>query len=176
MIQKRIAIIGQQCSGKTTVAETISQGFEDPRLIKFADPIYGALGVMRQEKHRAFMQDFGEMVKRHFGEHVFVDIFKKRVNHEHRFEQALICDDVRRDYEAEACVDMGFKIIYVTAPVEIRKARAEAQGLEFIENHISETQVPSLAKYANVGIINSGSAEGLKRDIGKALDSIYLPN
>ena len=154
----RFAIIGQQCSGKSTVADLLFEMWHYGKIvIKFADPIYDTLRALRQKKHRAFMQEFGEMAKRHFGEMVFVDIFKAKMRlADSKFPDMLVvCDDVRRDYEAEAVLECGFKIIYVHADRLVRLSRAKKQGLDFIENHISETQVPTLRQYAHYEIVNN---------------------
>ena len=154
---QKIAIIGQQCSGKSTAAKIIDDHYENA-LVKFADPIYTALHGLGKQKHRAFMQAFGDLAKVYFGEMVFVEAFEKTVksiercchdeiNLDHGF---IVCDDVRRSYEAKKCKELGFKIIYIDTPVEVRRARADALGLAFIENHNSETEVPELRRYADI--------------------------
>ena len=179
MISKKISVIGPQCAGKTEVVKIIAGLHDSFRIIKFADPIYGALEALKKPKHRAFMQSFGEMAKIHFGEHVFVELFKEAVREAEELNawaggiDILLCDDVRRDYEAEAAFECGFVLIYVDADREIRKRRAEVQGLEFIENHISETEIPNLKKYAEVEILNeSGNIEDLRKSVMSALSII----
>lgn len=172
--QLKIGIIGQQCSGKTTVANMICHMFRRPRIIKFADPIYDTLKALRQEKHRGFMQAFGEMAKVHFGEHIFVDIFNKKLEgFEFSGADLLICDDIRRTYEAQAAKEAGFKIIYIKCNRETRLGRAQSQGLEFIENHISETEVPDLEIYADYVLFNEGIFQtGLSGVVSGLIESI----
>lgn len=156
MIQRKIAIAGHQCAGKTEICKILCNTAELPSIIKFAYPIYLVLAALKKPKHRKFMQDFGEMAKVHFGLQIFADLFEQRVNDScNRFYDLIICDDVRRDFEAERVLKCGFKLIYVDADRDIRKARAEAQELEFIEEHISEIQVPLLKNRALATIVNN---------------------
>lgn len=159
--QQRYAIIGQQCAGKTSLANRIAETSRYPRVIKFADPIYAMIACLGQSKHRGIMQDVGELAKRHFGEMVFVDLFKRAVRDDRvrSRSELLICDDVRRDYEAEACRELGFCIVYLHADEDVRRRRAEKQGLDFIATHVSETQVESLKGYADMLFFNNDGAD-----------------
>ena len=56
----KIAVIGQQCSGKTSAAKLFSKYFDATHYVKIADPIYDTLNALHQDKHRAFMQQFAE--------------------------------------------------------------------------------------------------------------------
>ena len=145
----KFAVLGEQCSGKTTAAEVIKGYFFNPQVVKFADPIYWALAALGQPKNRGFMQEFGDLAKRYFGERIFANLFMQRVTEEGRFVDALICDDVRRGYELDACLDLGFKVLYVDAPRWMRERRAAEQGLEFRPDHNSETEVSGLMTRAN---------------------------
>ena len=168
MGQKRIAIIGEQCSGKSTVAKMAAKKV-DSFIIKFADPIYEALASLNKNKHRAFMQEYGDLAKKHFGPDIFVQRFHERLR-SYRFADMLVCDDVRIPIEAQAVKRAGFKIIYIMADRDVRKARAAAQGLEFIENHNSENQVAGLKDFVDLTIVNDGSEiGGLARVVDTAL-------
>lgn len=161
----KIAIIGEQCAGKTTLAESIKRavvGTTD--MVKFADPLYDALHAFKQPKHRRFLQELGDLAKMHFGELVFCDIFRKCVGATDIFNLScskdeyismILCDDVRRSYEVQTALDCGFFIVYVSAEREIRKMRAENQGVDFVEGHNSETEVPSLKQHADVSFVNN---------------------
>ncbi len=161
----KIALVGQQCSGKTTAAVAIMEhlknigAVEITDIVKFAQPIYDVLDVLGQKKDRAFMQRFGDLAKCSFGELVFVQIFKDLIKSmdKHCVEYiGLICDDIRRKYELEAARELGFKIIYIDSPEELRRKRAEATGLTFIPCHNSETEVPFLKDHADYVIEDRG--------------------
>jgi dephospho-CoA kinase len=172
---KKIAVIGQQCSGKTTAANFIAAEHHAPMVLKFAQPIYDAINALKQPKHRAFMQQFGDLAKTHFGELVFTNIFKERVIEIQNsdFFDLLVCDDMRRQHELDAAREMGFKLISIDATAAVRKRRADAQGFAFIENHSSETEVPILIPQADYIIKDDGiSMEELKFECQMALAAI----
>lgn len=181
----KIGIVGQQCSGKTTAANFLSEHFDETRFIKFADPIYGTLKALRQEKNRAFMQEFGDFAKKHFGEHIFVVNFNVAVQEYEEYlnnlrenvrEYLIVCDDIRRKYEFDAAKELGFKIISIDANTKTRKKRAEKLGLDFIEDHNSETEIPEILYKADYVIVDSGwlSKRKLKKYMKNALDQLTL--
>ena len=169
----KIAVIGQQCSGKTTAAKFFAQKFDIKKFVKIADPIYDTLKALRQEKHRAFMQQFADLAKEHFGEEILVEIFKQNVleienSYRNMFADTLIvCDDIRFPYELKTVQDeLGFIMIAIDAPAEVRKVRAEKLGLQFIENHNSELLVPQLIPQADYIIKDNGiSMDELKEEV-----------
>ena len=137
----KIAFIGQQCSGKTSAAKICMKYFDSTRILKIADPIYDTLNALHQDKHRAFMQQFADLAKVHFGEQVLVEVFKENVAQAEKeaekewknYSNALIaCDDIRFPYELETVKEkLGFHLIGINAIREIRKERAEAQDFNY---------------------------------------------
>ena len=148
--QVRVAIIGSQCSGKTTLMNIVKHKlaeFGNVEILKFADPIYAALGVLKKPKHRMFMQDFSTVAQACFGLHVFSELFEKNilelVNSSKSFA-AFLCDDVRRDYELDMVKKYGFTTVFVDTPEDVRRDRAERQGLQFLTTHDSEKYVDDM--------------------------------
>lgn len=182
---KRLAIIGQQCAGKTTVA-TMAGDIIDigpVAAMKFAAPIYKSLIALYQQKQRGFMQEFGDLAKKHFGEDVFVRAFEREDNRISKLpadcRPALaVCDDVRRIYELDLAKRLGYSVVYVEAPREARKARAEAQGLDFIETHNSETEVPLMKPKADYVLENNfkDAEDLLKACKGMLVALNFLPH
>lgn len=161
----KIGIIGQQCAGKTTAAKFVGELFDTIVVVKFADPIYGTLKALRKEKNRAFMQEFGDFAKKHFGELIFVENFiysVKKIQAQFENERPnvrenlIICDDIRRTYEYDAAKELDFNLISIDAIANIRKQRAETKGLDFIETHNSETEIPALIYKSDYVIIDQG--------------------
>lgn len=157
----KIALIGGQCAGKTTIMEAVRSSFESSAILKFADPIYGALKALEKPKNRAFMQDFGDLAKKHFGEYVFVDAFREKSNAITSVD-LIACDDVRRTYEAELVHELGYFIVFVDTSEEVRKLRADALGLSFMPNHNSESEIASLRRYAHYGIDGGAPLHAVK--------------
>jgi len=173
---KKIAVIGQQCSGKSSAANFIKAQFEYPVLLKFAQPIYDTIGALNRPKHRAFMQQFGDLAKLHFGDLIFTNIFKERVKEIENGDvtDLIICDDMRFGHEIEACREAGFKIMSINATRAVRQQRSEAQGFAFIENHASEVEVPSLIQQADYIVYDDGiSMDDLKAQCDRFLSSVY---
>jgi len=169
---KKFAIIGQQCSGKTSAASFIASEFESPYILKFAQPIYDVIGALRQPKHRAFMQQFSDLAKAHFGPLIFTDIFMATLKSlESEMFDVVLCDDMRFQQELDAARQLGFKIIAIDTPASLRKERAVSLGLDFIENHNSETEVPGLIGQADYVIVDHGLSMGeLKRQCSRAVE------
>lgn len=145
----RVAFIGKQCAGKTTLASMFCsqmESFNRVDIIKFADPIYEALRAIKKKKNRAFMQGFGTLAMRCFGEHIFVDLFEQRVLEIEDIGDSvcMVCDDVRRKFEFDCVRDNGFITVYIDAPDDVRMKRAKRQKIEFIENHESEIYIDEL--------------------------------
>ena len=175
----KIAVIGQQCSGKTSAAKLFSKHFDRTFYIKIADPIYDTLDALRQKKHRAFMQQFADLAKEHFGEQVLVEVFKQNVTslhgqNENSFDNVLIvCDDIRFPYEMGTVRDLGFHLVAIDADIEFRKERANRLKLDFIENHNSELLVPQLIPQADFIIKDDGiSMEELHDKCKEILEGI----
>ncbi len=152
----RICIVGEQCSGKTQISNFIHDIKRCIDVIKFADPIYETLTSLREGKNRMYMQEFGDLAKKHFGEDVFVKCFESTFRWlSDSLTGVVVCDDVRRKIELDKVHQLGFKSIYVDCDRDVRKERAFKLGLEFIENHNSETEVSSLQPYCEYYIDNS---------------------
>ena len=167
---KKIGIIGQQCSGKSTVAKLIQELNEDSTVyvLKFAEPIYQSWSALHQDfKNRGFMQEFSDVAKKYCGQDVFVKCFEENVSlfENEMFAESnciLICDDIRYIHECDTAKKMGFKVLGVESDRSIRKERAEKEGLDFIENHSSETEVPYLLSEADYVLINNVPIDHLR--------------
>lgn len=184
----KIACIGQQCSGKTSLAKFFIKNFSEVFHIKMADPIYNALDGLKQKKHRAFMQQFGDLAKLHFGKEIFPQILEKQVLEveklaagriDKKFEDQILIinDDIRFGYELKYVKRLGFKLCSIICPAEVRAARAKAQGLDFIENHQSETEIPQLLYKADF-VLTRGemSMEELGVAANEILEKIKVQN
>lgn len=179
MIRYKIGIIGGQCAGKTTVAgELMTVGDRTYSSIKMADPIYETLRALGQSKNRLFMQEFSDLAKKHFGNDVFICAFKDGVTWVSDTamvdgeEYDIVCDDIRYMEEYEAAKKLGFIFVYVNADDNVRKARAESQGLVWSPNHSSETQIEGIGKMADYQITNNGSLELLHEQVAAVFRKI----
>jgi dephospho-CoA kinase len=144
-----IGIIGLQCSGKTTLAKRF-----DGTIVKFAAPLYAVNEVLGVQKNRSFMQGQSDLIKSNFGRDYFIKEFNKIIKF-YPATSSLICDDIRYKLEMEYLKSQGWLLVYIDASETIRRERAAAQGLEFLPDHSSETEIESLRSHCDVYIDNS---------------------
>ena len=171
---RKIAIIGPQCAGKTTVAQALAQYALRPVTVKFAQPIYDVLAALDRPKHRLFMQEFADVAKRHFGQDVFVNLMVPQVDQAIASRADLIlCDDLR--YLAEAdLVQETFFLVYVEAAEAVRQSRATAQGLVFNAQHNSEAELEELKHRADFVVVNHGHLDDLHLEAAQVADTLGL--
>lgn len=156
-MDQRIAICGQQCSGKTTVADILSQ-YYDFKYVKFADPLYRISEAIGQPKNRGFMQEESDLCKKYFGDDIFIRLFEKQICG----VGSVLCDDLRYIEEMAFCKKHNFKTVYVFAEEEIRKFRANLLSLKFLPLHSSE-MTTKLMVDCDFVIYNNGSYHDLER-------------
>ena len=143
----RIGLVGCQQAGKSTIASILSEKVIcQIKLFKFADPLYEILDIYGQEKNRLFMQDESDVAKKYFGEDIYIDLMRERLNFfsSSSLYTMYLCDDCRYQKEFKLLKDYGFTMIGVDCPKEIRKQRAEQNGFEFNDNHSSEQFIEEL--------------------------------
>ncbi|MCK5862819.1 MAG: hypothetical protein KAH38_10055 [Candidatus Hydrogenedentes bacterium] len=164
----RIAIIGNQCAGKTTLAEAYGAP-----IVKFAEPFYNVLRLFEKPKNRAFMQGLSDVAKECFGDEIFTELFAKKMEWRHqRFADFWMCDDVRYLHEVKWLKANGWKLIFLYTETGVRRVRAAALGLEFITNHPSEIQVPELVSHCDLWINNTSLSLQELKDTGKQLREV----
>ena len=155
----RIGIVGQQCAGKTTLADII--GYP---VVKFAAPLYEINAVLREGKSRDFMQKMSDLAKECFGVDKFLDLFAETMDYVYPHHVNLLCDDVRFILEAQYLLDNNWKLVYIDAPEDLRRQRAAAQGLEFLPNHNSEKALCEILKpLCSTVIVNDDNLDHLAR-------------
>ena len=153
IVPVKIAVVGKQCSGKTTLVNAINERLGNcAKVVKFADPIYSVLNILNKKKNRRFMQGFGTLAMQCFGEDVFCSLFSENIKSLEESSKCcgFLCDDVRRYFEYDTAIGLGFMTVFVDTPVEVRKKRAKKLNIEFIENHESEMHVDSMKKLCNM--------------------------
>ena len=170
----KIAIVGPQCAGKTTVAQALARYALRPVTVKFAQPHYDVLALLHQPKHRLFMQEFSDVAKRHFGQGIFVELMR------HQLDQAMatkpdlvLCDDLRYLAEADLVQDTFF-LVYVEAAEAVRQSRATAQGLVFNAQHNSEAELEELKHRADFVVVNHGHLDDLHLEAAQVADTLGL--
>lgn len=149
-----IAFTGKACAGKTTVARLLTRYLSTTYLIRIADPLYEINNILGVDKNRKFMQDMGDLIRKYFGSDFLTKKAKETIEYIKAVDPkgSIIIDDIRMVNEARMVKDLGFKLIYLDTPDNIRKQRHEALGLDFNENHVTEKYVEKVKDLADLVI------------------------
>jgi hypothetical protein len=155
----RLAFCGKMGSGKTSAAMLALGCMTDlygneasiGYILKFAQPLYTSMIAFHRNKggsaERTFLQRLGDLARREFGDDVFQKVLEENVvglitnklpelTQEHVL---IMVDDVRFLGEYSLIKQLGFTLIGVEAPEEIRQRRL---GDSFINlKHRSEVEL-----------------------------------
>ena len=180
----KIALCGRMRSGKSVLTGYATL-FHDYQPFAFADAMKDAAHrafptVSRTPKPRALYQSFGEWARSHFGADVWVREVERRVA-EYEARQCackparVLIEDLRVQAEYDWLRDNGFTIIRVTAPAELRLARARQAGDDFSADdfeHETEQAVDGFA--VDYEIVNDGTTEEMMAQMAAILAEIGL--
>jgi dephospho-CoA kinase len=182
----KLAICGKMRSGKSVLAGYLAL-MHDFQPFAFADAMKDAAhrafpAVPRTPKPRALYQSFGEWARGHFGADVWVREVERRVA-DYEKRQTCGCGVVKpvrvlvTDLRVQAEYDWlranGYTIIRVTAPAELRMARAREAGDQFSAEdfeHGTETAVDGFDVDAE--IFNDGTTEDMTNQFDEILSEI----
>jgi len=179
----RIAICGKMRSGKSVLAGYLTLMY-DFQPFAFADAMKDAAHrafptVARTPKPRALYQSFGEWARSHFGADVWVREVERRVaDYESRQKcgcgtakpARILIEDLRVQAEYDWLRANGFTIIRVSAPADLRLARARQAGDDFIAEdfeHDTEQAVDGFA--VDYEIVNDGTTEEMTAQMDATL-------
>jgi dephospho-CoA kinase len=179
----KIALTGKLRAGKDEVAQHlyIKHGFNR---IAFGDALKKeALAVFpwipQNSKPRALYQKFGQLM-REIDPDVWIKHAERSVNGTIDFRVntghervGIVITDVRQQNEVDWCRANGFTLIRVTAPDEVRIARAVAAGDDFTVHDLAhETELAIDGFAVDYEIVNDGSVDDLKAQIDEILEAI----
>ena len=155
----KIALIGNSQSGKTTTADFFKEFFEEKDItevvnLKFADPMFEYLDCIGRGKVREFMQDLGDLTKKHYGEGIFIESLTRSdavlcTNEPEDWQFPPICDvitidDVRTKLEFDTVLALGYTTVYIDSSIVTRAKRSSENGVGLNDAHNSESEVSSL--------------------------------
>lgn len=168
-------IVGEQFSGKDTVADYLvkKHGAFHIRQSHILDEILSALGLPISRRNE---MDLGIGLRQMFGTQTVGEAVKKRL--EKSAKELQVVQGIRFQEEFDIFREMGAKIIYITAPAEIRYERAMRrqeksddqtqtfdQFLNTEKTEPTEVGIPELGAKADLKLDNSGSIEQLYQQI-----------
>lgn len=173
----KLLIVGKLRAGKSEVANHLRfvHGFEEiafGSMLKYhADRIFPHSG---NGKPRALYQQFGELC-RQIDPLVWVKHAEFSLNMalDSRATVGVVISDGRQPHEIEWARANGFVIVRVSAPDELRLARAKATGDNFTEvdlTHDTEQHVDGFA--VDFEIVNDGSLAELEAKVDEVVATI----
>jgi dephospho-CoA kinase len=175
-----IGLVGEKLSGKDTVAEYLVKqyGAAHVRTSHILDELLKVLGLPITRRNEIEAGRGMEMV---FGDKVIGEALVKRINTSNA--PMVVNNGLRQEYQFKDAQAMGAKIIYVTAPAELRYQRSVKRSSEqkddghnidqFLEQDKEwiESQIPRLGASADFRVENTGSLQ----DLYKKIDEIINP-
>jgi dephospho-CoA kinase len=179
----KIALTGKLRAGKDEVAQHlyIRHGFNR---VAFGDALKRQAHevfpwIPQSSKPRALFQAFGQLM-REIDPDVWVKHAERAVNGAVDFRVntgaervGIVLTDVRQANEVAWCRENGFTLIRVTAPDEVRIARAIEAGDDFTVHDLAHSTELAIDGFAvDCEIVNDGSVDDLKRKIDEIMEAI----
>jgi dephospho-CoA kinase len=172
----KIALTGKLRAGKDEVAQYlyIRHGFNrvafGDALKRHAHEVFP--WIPQSSKPRALFQAFGQLM-REIDPDVWVKHAERAVKGAIDFRVntgaervGIVLTDVRQANEVAWCRENGFTLIRVTAPDEVRIARAIEAGDSFVENDlVHSTELAIDGFEVDYEIVNDGSVDDLKAQV-----------
>jgi dephospho-CoA kinase len=179
----KIALTGKMRAGKDEIAHHlfIRYGFTK---VAFGDALKRSYHdlfpwVSEFSKPRAGYQKHGQMVRKEFGEDVWIRHVERRidviinVNKNDRDHIGIVITDLRQPNEYEWARANGFTIIRVTAPDELRIKRAVRAGDDFtVHDFAHDTEQHVGAFEVDYEINNEGTVEELHAKVDAIMEAI----
>jgi dephospho-CoA kinase len=168
-----IGLVGEKLAGKDTAANYLV-GKYNAGHFRFTHILDAILEDLDLEISRNNEIALGLNLRQIFGEHVLVNALGQRVKRS--MSSYRIVNGIRMD-ELDVVKSWGAKIIYITAPIELRferyKLRREKaddavqdfEGFKKQESSRTELEIPELGKRADFKIDNIGSLDEFYKKI-----------
>lgn len=174
----KIALCGTLRSGKDTVAVRLWEHHDFHHPLAFGDALKRIAHatyphIEKTPKPRALYQFMNVM--RDFDSDVWIRHIEIAVRYalNSRSTTGIVITDVRQANELAWCKANGFTVIRVNAPIEIRIARAKADGDEFSTEDLSHsTEQYSEGFAVDFEINNDGSYDNLTTQIDAIIAAI----
>lgn len=174
----KFAIYGGLRSGKSAVAECLTEILDDCEVFEFGTPVQKVVDIIYPEyegvKNRKLLVDVGQHLRK-LDEDVWVRLLKRSV--ENSKAKNIIVVGVRQENEYKMLKDLGFTFIRVFADVSTRIERIKSLGDVFQEESFKdETELIMESFKPDHVLINNGTLKQLEADLVYLLCSIDKEN
>jgi len=160
----KIAITGKFRSGKDRVAWRLFYQHDFAPPIAFGDKlkrtVRDLLPWLGDNKPRAYYQRFGQLMREHFDEDIWIKHAAQTVQYYEGLKttRGIVISDLRQPNEYKWAKANGFMIIRVNAPDELRIARAKEAGDDFSAEDVAHETEQHVDKFAvDYEISNDGT-------------------
>ena len=176
-----IGILGEKLAGKDTVAQYLVSKFgaEHIKASRILDELLGVLDLPITRRNEI---DVGRGMESMFGEHIVGETVKKRVLKSKA--PMVVINGLRQPNQFADAKNLGGKIIYITAPPELRYQRflerkeKKEDGSESLKQFLEqekewiEKEIPRQGIQADFRIDNSGGVEELYKKVDEIIDKL----
>lgn len=175
-----IALTGLLRSGKDTVADYLVRQYGYTR-VAFGDALKDDFHlrypeIPREPKPRVGYQSHGQLMRRLFGEDVWVRTLFDQIAEREAWEQWLrpyVITDLRQPNEYAAARARGFTIIRVTAPEDVRLERARQAGDAFNPEDLAHETESHVGEFAvDYEVANDGTVDELHSIIDSIMTEV----
>ncbi|MEK4910584.1 dephospho-CoA kinase [Niallia sp. FSL M8-0099] len=176
----KIAICGQLRAGKDEVANRIYHTHDYFEKLAFGDALkrlYHELlpWVPTDPKPRAGYQKFGQLAREQFGEDIWIRHAERMLGFYERVKRpdGVLITDLRQPNEYEWARANGWIIVRVTAPDELRLARAKAAGDQFDAKDLAHDTEQHVGAFdVDYEIVNDGTIDELYAKVDAMMSEI----
>ena len=179
----KIALTGKLRAGKDEVARHLYIKYEFDR-VAFGDALKRQAHevfpwISEAAKPRALYQQFGQLM-REIEPDVWIKHVERKVNGVIDFRVntgaervGIVVTDLRQQNEVDWCRANGFTLIRVTAPDDVRIARAIKAGDNFSENDLEHVTESAIDRFdCDFEIYNEGTVEELQAQVDAIIAQI----
>lgn len=175
-----IGLVGEKLAGKDTLSKYLVAKYNASHF-RFTHILDEILEVLNLEISRKNEIDLGLGLRKIFGNHVLVEALEQRVKRS--LSSYRVVNGIRMD-ELEIVKEWGAKIIYVTAPLQLRferyknrREKADDAVMSFEEfaeqdKGPTELEIPDLGKRADFRIDNTGTLDEFYKKVDEILKVI----
>ncbi len=179
-----IGLVGEKLAGKDTVARYLEKQY-GAFSVKFSQILDEILDLLRLPKSRRNEIDLGLGLRNIFGNEILYRVLAERAKASKT--GVSVINGLRMDEQERAVKDLGAKIIYVTAPFDVRFARYQIrrekiddavmnfQEFREQEKELTEISIPEMGKRADYRIDNIGSIKELYKKVDEIISNFKFP-